>query len=188
MTRHRSARGSRFSDITPEGFRSLPLYATERPLPLHAPQHAPPPALHSQCGVHFKVWCTHEHFTHPRHSLAPRSSTAAAFHLPSSLLFRTPPNMTHRPPIIMDNGTGYTKLGYAGMSHTTFSNALQLAHPRQATPSPPSSSPRASQLTTASALRRRAPPPLKKVRVHTAAAIVFVPDLCLTPPPFRSHR
>jgi len=28
--------------------------------------------------------------------------------------------MTHRPPIIMDNGTGYTKLGYAGNPEPSF--------------------------------------------------------------------
>jgi actin-related protein 3 len=44
--------------------------------------------------------------------------------------------MTHRPPIIMDNGTGYTKLGYAGTSHTTYSNALQHRSPSTGNPEP----------------------------------------------------
>ena len=32
--------------------------------------------------------------------------------------------MTHRPPIIMDNGTGYTKLGYAGTSPPPFPSLI----------------------------------------------------------------
>jgi hypothetical protein len=55
-------------------------------------------ALHSQCKVPFKVRRTREHVTHTRHSLAPRSSTAAAFTTPPFLSSLSHPTQHDTPP------------------------------------------------------------------------------------------